>query len=619
MRKTLFGLLALWVLLAGCGDSAPIQTAPATETTLASQPGQTLPTQPRLPLLEQGIALEEGSALRYIPNPEVESMTAPEVRLMGNGLLLSEFGEKEAVLKHISLEDGALIASARVPADPDARLYVGNGEIALCDRVCGKVLILDEALQVRKSYTVTQGGEAWCLDPELDTLYIFFVDRGLMALELCSGASCWLVENSLGVTPIGEGSGYAIFCYTDREDQRTYTRCLNLTTATMETLPANGAFRSAARQGESWLLQSEESDYLLVRDGTVYAFSWEGGPVRLQASRRHLLLWDLSGRELTLCRQDGTFLSRCALPQSSNAAVTSELVWSGYWQGYFFTDYTDPGCRLMFWDVAAQTEGQDLVLVPGEQAQQVQYVVEPQLYARAEQLGQRFGVEILIAQQCALAYSHYDTYALTDPVCIRAALNVLEAGLSRYPEGFFRQLAYGSVEAVRIELVGGLVGKQEIDTHPDSVGAFAQKTGSRHTLVIDGFLISEETLFHEVSHIIDARLEWDAMVREDALFSEEAWLALQPEGFSYAMHYTQIPEALLAYVDSGDYFITEYAMTYPTEDRAVLMASAMRNEAWCFEPGSGQREKMKYYAACIRDCFDTEGWPEMTAWEAVLE
>jgi hypothetical protein len=26
-------------------------------------------------------------------------------------------------------------------------------------------------------------------------------------------------------------------------------------------------------------------------------------------------------------------------------------------------------------------------------------------------------------------------------------------------------------------------------------------------------------------------------------------------------------------------------------------------------------EKMRYYAACIRDCFDTEGWPESALWE----
>ena len=64
--------------------------------------------------------------------------------------------------------------------------------------------------------------------------------------------------------------------------------------------------------------------------------------------------------------------------------------------------------------------------------------------------------------------------------------------------------------------------------------------------------------------------------------------------------------------------ITDYSLTYPTEDRAVLMAAAMCNFAWDFEPGSGAREKLRYYADCIRDCFDTELWPEITYWEQVL-
>ena len=108
------------------------------------------------------------------------------------------------------------------------------------------------------------------------------------------------------------------------------------------------------------------------------------------------------------------------------------------------------------------------------------------------------------------------------------------------------------------------------------------------------------------------------MIREDALYSEETWLSLQPEGFNFAFSYVDVPEELNAYMDSG-YFIRDYALTYPTEDRAVLIASAMENNIWDFEPGSGSRRKLQYYADCIRDCFNTDGWPEVTRWEQVLQ
>ena len=60
-------------------------------------------------------------------------------------------------------------------------------------------------------------------------------------------------------------------------------------------------------------------------------------------------------------------------------------------------------------------------------------------------------------------------------------------------------------------------------------------------------------------------------------------------------------------------------MTNPTEDRATLMETAMLDRTWAFEPGSGRRAKMQYYADCIRDCFDTDGWPDTTVWEEVLK
>ena len=113
--------------------------------------------------------------------------------------------------------------------------------------------------------------------------------------------------------------------------------------------------------------------------------------------------------------------------------------------------------------------------------------------------------------------------------------------------------------------------------------------------------------------MIDKHLEWDATLRPQALFSEEVWLSLQPKGFRYAYSYTDMPDSIRAYEDSG-YFISSYAMTFPTEDRATLMSVIMSDKT-VLDENPGMAEKMRYYAACIRDCFDTEGWPESTLWE----
>ena len=614
MKRKLVGLLCACMLFTGCGSgsSQPLQTDPST--------AESLPAQTCLPLLEQGIELEESSNLLYIPNALVESMTDPEIRLFGNGLLLSECTEHTLVLKHISLENGTLVKSASFPAALGTKLYIGSGEIGLCDRESGLVSVLDENFHLLRTYPVPQEGDDWYLSSELDTLYVFYHDRGLLARNLETGAELWLVDNGFRVAPKGSGSSYVIFEYTDRTDQKTYTRCLNLSTATLETLPMGGAISSGIRQNEIWLLRNSEADgvYTVVGNESANCFVWTDSAVRLLSPRRHLLAADASGRNLTLYETDGSFLSQCSLPQNSNAVDGSDFVWSGYWEGYFFADYMDDSCRLMFWDVFADTEGENLQMTPAEQTQQPQMVPEQQLYERAEELSARFGVDIRIAEQCALDYSSYDAYAIMDPVFIREALDLLEECLSMYPEGFFRQLTFGTIGTVRFELAGGLTTKDGIDNHPPSVGGFAQNLGSYYLIALDGYTLMKQTVFHEVSHVIDARLKWDSMIREDALYSEDAWLALQPEGFHYAMSYTEIPAELLHFTESG-YFITDYSLTYPTEDRATLMEAAMSNFTWNFEAGSGTRRKLQYYADCIRNCFDTEGWPQTTLWEQVLQ
>ena len=254
----------------------------------------------------------------------------------------------------------------------------------------------------------------------------------------------------------------------------------------------------------------------------------------------------------------------------------------------------------------------------GGSSQQPTKLLKQQLYERAEALSERFGVEIRIPEQSQLAYSHYDAYALTDLEFVRSALDILEETLSLYPEGFFRQLGYGTVEKVRIELVGGLAVKDGVALDPGSINGFSQKQDTYHLLVLNGYFANTATLFHEFTHIIDARLEWDAQNRQDALFDELEWHKLQPEGFFYASSYVNVHEYLYGFLDS-DYFSNGYSLTYPTEDRATMMELALANNPGDFAPGTGRRAKLQYYAECIRDSFDTTGWPAVTLWEQPLQ
>ena len=149
----------------------------------------------------------------------------------------------------------------------------------------------------------------------------------------------------------------------------------------------------------------------------------------------------------------------------------------------------------------------------------------------------------------------------------------------------------------------------------DTYAAFVQDGYDRHVMVMDIYLSDETTYYHEFSHIIDSFLEWDAANREDALFSEEAWASLNPDWFpGYTWDYSW-----QQYVEDYSAFIDDYSTINPTEDRARVLEYAMAEYGyWNFYDCEVLTNKLEYYCSCIRDTFDTTGWPEDLLWEQYL-
>ena len=183
------------------------------------------------------------------------------------------------------------------------------------------------------------------------------------------------------------------------------------------------------------------------------------------------------------------------------------------------------------------------------------------------------------------------------------------------------QLLYGQFRRIQINLMGTL---SAADIPEDADGftdfdAFVDHPDCRHAMVIDithpGLI---QTMYHEFSHIIDSKLDFESWYR-DSLYSDDSWCALNPPDFQYAENVFNLNE----YSQSSaydSYFIDTYARTYSTEDRARTMEYAMIGYDWYFDSAyhGPLREKLAYYSACIRDSFETEGWPDTMPWEIPL-
>lgn len=162
MKKTLIWLLCACMLLSGCAGNPP---TPAETNPPAVTSPSTEPTQPGVPLLDQGIGVGENGNLLYIPNDAVEDMPCPEVWLFGNGLLLGAHTGGQFVLRHISLEDGRLLAECAIAASPGVRVRIGNGCIGLLDSGTNRFLLLGEDLTLCSSQTLQTEGDGWYLNP----------------------------------------------------------------------------------------------------------------------------------------------------------------------------------------------------------------------------------------------------------------------------------------------------------------------------------------------------------------------------------------------------------------------------------------------------------------------
>ena len=217
-----------------------------------------------------------------------------------------------------------------------------------------------------------------------------------------------------------------------------------------------------------------------------------------------------------------------------------------------------------------------------------------------------------MGQACNTEFAGFHAEIADDWLTVSLALDTLDQALSRYPKDFFYQLRYDTIRTVEFQLVR-MLNPYDTEEYPESYAAFTQTLYDRHMIVVDVSSATHQTYFHELSHVIDSYLGWDADHRQDALFSEERWAAMNPvwfPGYSYTY-------SLQYALEDSDSFIDSYATVSPSEDRARVMEYAML-EFNAFWGHDNLTEKLRFYCSCIRDAFDTTNWPNKLPWEQYL-
>lgn len=581
-------------------------------------------------ILETGVALDEAGMIYKVPNDRIESTLQQEIAFYQGNLLVWGSSEDGFSVYLISLQTGEVLKEKNFGLMDLPAVQICTDKIAVLDWGTGQVKILDSEFEIVSELETETYYCTLYLSEDATKVYCFTQEE-IKVIEVASGNTSTLLENATILFASTKCGSTVSMSYTDEKTQMNVDAILDLNTGLVEESPFEKAVYGVEYAEGTWLSRIVEDGFSCyigkAERPKVFNLDIEHGLVTLIPDPLRLMVTtfeDDGTPILTLYSLDGKFLSQCKLPDSV-ASVIYEPVWSEADGGYFFTAIQPSGKDvLLFWDMSVPISGEDLVLTSAhEESQGGDSALSEEVLDRVENLESKYEIEILVGHQIMNSLSEYVLSQEMDEGYIMEGLDALESACAKYPEGFMKQLLYSNQKSLEFHLSGPISLKEypegDVNGFTSYIGVASEGEG-KNIIAVDITMAGsiEQTLHHEIMHIINGKLAFDANIREGALYSEDAWNTLNPKGFTYAEDRYYLPEDI--YSDGYDsYFVDIYSRTFANEDRARLMEYAMIDADWAFLNAAGRREKLEFLCECIRDAFDTEGWPAKTHWEATLE
>ena len=335
---------------------------------------------------------------------------------------------------------------------------------------------------------------------------------------------------------------------------------------------------------------------------------------------------------LTLCSEDSGKKKNIDLTPLSQETLYISLNPSSCKNGVItFAEFTmeDIIKKIYVWD-SDLTEGE-----PWVKQEKVAYsppeVTTDELTKRSEEIAEKYDVTIKFGNDIRTDVGDFVFEPTDNKGRISVAMDVIEDTLSMYPKGFFTSIENGYVRDTMIYLVSSIKPADGAETISEASGVTNDVDGLLMVFLDIGESdLAKHTLIHELTHVIDRRLEYDGSM------DESKWNSMNPEGFDYNYGYLNekgedysesIEYTYTSYYDGAwdedfadTYFYDTYSETWPTEDRARLMEFLLSDLE--FEDNTYHsphiQEKLKYYFEVIRNDLGTDEWPEETSWEKRL-
>lgn len=606
--KKVFSLLLALVLLTGCTAAPKPTTTPTT--------GVTAPT---VSLYDPGSDVEEDTsgAVRAYP---MSGHRIQGFRFVGQDMLLFTTDEHVELTTLLLLRGDTLKVVGSRTLDialypDDAHLRIGENGIAYYNEAENSLVLLDSALaQLRRIQLPDEMTDIPVVNSAVDTLYYCAGDE-VRALDLNTGISRMLKQHSCDgqyaaglhfndtllelVVTNDDGTGYTAFVSTENG----------------QTVGTTDGIKSLTTEGAGYLLQRYDGAVVETLVGNLHA-----DPKTLEVSDESVVCQALSMNAVLAGSGDGMALydlatgkvtSRISLGedvQISSAAAdpSGNYVWL---QGYD----KHLGCDVLYrWDITATEVAEDAVYLHKRYT-----AADPDTdsiavcQARADAIGEKFGVKIYVGQALAEAEGYEFTYE-HQPAAFDAALTRLEELLAVYPEGFFAGLSQVSKGgAIHIGFVREL--------KDDAGAAVADGFGLHYILNGDHYIALsvladlENAFHHELCHALDSKVY-------SVSKAFDLWEQLNPKDFTYLGSYLNVTVEPNDPNLQGDTqaFVDAYAMTFVKEDRARLFEYAMIAGNDQLFTAEIMQKKLQQLCLGIREAYDWEKTEIVLPWEQYL-
>ena len=600
--KRLLAVILVAVLLTGCAQQEP-ETAETTRDTLPVVQGRQL--------YDPSHALEDmtGGAVRVYPLSEGCTGMVP----MGKSLLLVFRGEEKSRLVKLGRNDGVVLAEVELEGSTDcaSSVFAAADQSVTCYDAARNVLVLmNGQLKLLTQIACPQDVEGSpVLSPAGDKLY-YCVGSDIREYDVRSGQNRLLKSHTV-VSQELIGScfdGAMLLCRAEEMDGDVHT--FFLSTETGETVGKDSAYLSLQTYADSYVYERMEGSVreILVgsRDGQMQALT-VSSPAAAVFGCLEL------GGVVSAQEQPGvgTVLEFYALDSGKKTASVIlngvEKIQTMHADSHGIWILAGDGQPTLYcWDIQKSKTGNDTIYTgkrytaDDPDTQRLEMLSE-----QARALGERAGLQIHVWNEAVEQTGVYAMEPAFHAEAISDGLEQLAGAIDQYPEDFFRILGNGTGEGtLEVALV------RSIDGGYDGVQFWTE-----HGACIS--LCNGENVagcFHrELSHVLDSFI----IARSRAY---DGWEALNPADFAYDMTYDiHADREASSYLQDADRaFISSYAMTYPREDRALILEYAMKDGCESYFTSPTMQNKLATVCKGIREAF---GWEQVEGtflWEQYL-